>query len=83
MNDAGFMPMDTPLDKSNEVSFSKREKIFSFVAAALGFVFVKCFAAPIGIRDALFPMKKWNTSKMMYMYCVKCLNSCLNRAISR
>ena len=50
MNEAGFIPMDTPLGKGNEAVFSKREKIFSFVAAALGFVFVKCFAAPVMIN---------------------------------
>ncbi|MDY3792038.1 MAG: DUF4173 domain-containing protein [Oscillospiraceae bacterium] len=60
MNDAGFMPMDTPLKKKNEAAFSKRETAFSFAAAALGFVFVKCFAAPfmthsrMGLGAAVF-----------------------------
>lgn len=60
MNDAGFMPMDTSLEKKNEIAFSKRETAFSFAAAALGFVFVKCFAAPfmthsrMGLGAAVF-----------------------------
>lgn len=60
MNDAGFVPMEAPLGKSNEAVFSKREKFFSFGAAALGFVFVKCFAAPflthsrMGLGAAVF-----------------------------
>ena len=60
MNDAGFMPMEAPMGKSVEAVFSKRERIFSFGAAALGFVFVKCFAAPfvthsrMGLGAAVF-----------------------------
>ncbi|MGN0638364.1 MAG: DUF4153 domain-containing protein [Huintestinicola sp.] len=50
MNDAGLMPMEAPIGRSDEAVFSKREKFFSFGAAVLGSVFVKCFAAPFMIN---------------------------------
>ena len=47
MNEAGCFSYDPPVSEHIDDRFTKRERIFAFTAAAMGFLFIKLSAAPL------------------------------------
>ena len=47
MNEAGCFSYEAPATELNNTEFSRRERLFAFGSAALGFLFIKLSAAPL------------------------------------